>query len=51
MCGKVPWAKYLDSLRSHGFDGTVILELPPENLLRHDGLADLARSVEVVRGS
>ena len=43
---RVPWRRLLSSVIEVGFDGTVILEVPPENFLKAGGLDALARSIE-----
>ncbi|MHC4208762.1 MAG: sugar phosphate isomerase/epimerase family protein [Planctomycetota bacterium] len=49
--GNVPWRRFLDALGGIGFDGTVVLEVPPANLLAAGGLAALERSVEALRST
>jgi sugar phosphate isomerase/epimerase len=46
---RVPWGRHLTDLAAAGFDGTVILEVPPEHFLPHGGLAALEESVRVLR--
>jgi sugar phosphate isomerase/epimerase len=49
--GNVPWRRFLDVLGGVGFDGTVILEVPPGNLLAAGGLTALERSIEALRSA
>jgi sugar phosphate isomerase/epimerase len=42
--GAVPWRDFLRLLREHGFDGRVILEVPPDQFLRAGGLQSLIDS-------
>ncbi|MHC4413651.1 MAG: sugar phosphate isomerase/epimerase family protein [Planctomycetota bacterium] len=46
--GNVPWPRFLDMLAAHGFDGAVILEVPPANFLADGGLDALKRSLEAL---
>ena len=46
---RVPWRRHLAELAAEGFDGTVILEVPPEYFLPHGGLAALEDSIRVLR--
>lgn len=46
--GRVPWERYLENLVAAGFDGTVILEVPPENFTAAGGLESLEHSVRAV---
>jgi sugar phosphate isomerase/epimerase len=43
--GGAPWRAWLDQLRAAGFDGTVVLEVPPSHFLRAGGLQALERSI------
>ncbi|MBD3244080.1 MAG: TIM barrel protein [Chitinivibrionales bacterium] len=43
--GTVPWHDYLLMLYAHGFDGTVILEVPAEQFIARGGRDDLERSI------
>jgi sugar phosphate isomerase/epimerase len=45
----VPWREFIKLLRSHGFDGRVILEVPPDQFLRAGGLQSLLDSARVLR--
>lgn len=45
----VPWQTYLARAVRAGFDGTVIVEVPPEHYLRHGGLAALRESAARLR--
>ncbi|NUQ62948.1 MAG: sugar phosphate isomerase/epimerase [Pirellulales bacterium] len=45
LFGNVPWPSFLRQLRSWGFDGTVILEVPVCNFLANGGLDSLVQSV------
>jgi sugar phosphate isomerase/epimerase len=47
--GNVPWREFLGALGGDGFDGAVILEVPPDNLLAAGGLSVLERSVRDLR--
>jgi sugar phosphate isomerase/epimerase len=44
--GRVPWGRLLGSVLEHGFDKTVILEVPPENYLHAGGLDALTQSID-----
>jgi sugar phosphate isomerase/epimerase len=46
---KVPWQQLLSSAVAGGFDGAVILEVPPEHYLRAGGLDTLVRSIEKLK--
>jgi sugar phosphate isomerase/epimerase len=45
----VPWRDFLQLLRSHGFDGRVILEVPPDQFLRAGGIQSLLDSAKALR--
>jgi sugar phosphate isomerase/epimerase len=47
--GNVPWRRFLNALGGARFDGTVILEVPPQNFLAAGGLVALERSMEALR--
>jgi len=47
--GNVPWRDFIKLLRSHGFDGRVILEVPPDQFLRAGGLQSLLDSARALR--
>jgi len=46
--GNVPWRDFIRLLRSHGFDGRVILEVPPDQFLRAGGLPSLIDSARAL---
>ena len=46
--GNVPWQRFLEELAAAGFDGTVILEIPPRHFLDAGGLDTLTRSFELL---
>ncbi len=46
----VPWRQFIQLLRDHGFDGRVILEVPPDQFLRAGGLQSLIDSAKALRG-
>jgi sugar phosphate isomerase/epimerase len=48
---RVPWRRFLKSLIRNGFDGTVVLEVPPRNFLAAGGLVSLEQSVDALRSS
>ena len=45
----VPWREFIGLLRSRGFDGRVILEVPPDQFLRTGGLQSLIDSAKALR--
>lgn len=47
--GQVPWSQFLTQLRGAGFDGTVILEIPPRNFLTDGGREAFERTVQMVQ--
>jgi sugar phosphate isomerase/epimerase len=47
--GNVPWDRFLEMLVDHGFDETVILEVPASHFLAKGGLDALTRSVVALR--
>jgi sugar phosphate isomerase/epimerase len=47
--GAVPWRDFLRLLRDHGFDGRVILEVPPTEFLKAGGLPSLIDSAQALR--
>ena len=47
--GVVPWRDFLKLLHDHGFDGRVILEVPPDQFLKAAGLQSLIDSVEALK--
>jgi sugar phosphate isomerase/epimerase len=47
--GTVPWGDFLRLLADNGYDGRIILEVPPAEFLRAGGLETLAASVSAVR--
>lgn len=49
LYGNVPWQRFLASLVKVGFDGTVLLEVPPENFLSAGGLDAVTHSIRVLR--
>jgi sugar phosphate isomerase/epimerase len=46
---RVPWRRLLSSAVEAGFDGSVILEVPPENFLKAGGLDTLVQSIEKLK--
>lgn len=46
---KVPWKRFMEELKANGFDGTVILEIPPDNLMAAGGLQALEETVNAFR--
>jgi sugar phosphate isomerase/epimerase len=46
--GNVPVARFLTQLTANGFDGTVILEVPPDRFLANGGLETLVRSTRLL---
>jgi sugar phosphate isomerase/epimerase len=46
---RVPWKRMLTLAVDGGFDGAVILEVPPDNFLSTGGLHALSRSVEKIK--
>ncbi|MGE5294501.1 MAG: sugar phosphate isomerase/epimerase family protein [Solirubrobacterales bacterium] len=48
--GAVPWREFIALLCKHGFDGRVILEVPPDSFLRAGGLQSLIDSAMALRG-
>ena len=47
--GAVPWRDFLKLLSSHGFDGRVILEVPPTEFPKAGGLQSLIDSVQALK--
>jgi len=47
--GEVPWCKFIRLLADYGFDGRVILEVPPGQFLRAGGLQSLTDSVTALK--
>jgi sugar phosphate isomerase/epimerase len=47
--GAVPWRDFLTLLRDHGFDGRVILEVPPTEFPKAGGLQSLIDSAQALR--
>lgn len=47
--GNVPWRDFLAQAAAHGFDGTVILEVPPEHYLANTGLDAVVQSAQSLR--
>lgn len=47
--GKVPWRQFLNRLLGAGFDGTVILEIPPRNFLADGGREAFSRTVRSMK--
>jgi sugar phosphate isomerase/epimerase len=45
----VPWREFLTLLRDHGFDGRVILEVPPDQFLRAGGIQSLIDSAKALK--
>jgi len=45
LFGNVPWKRFLNSLTDNGFDGTVILEVPPRHCLSVGGIEGLEQSL------
>jgi sugar phosphate isomerase/epimerase len=48
--GTVPWRDFLVRAAAAGFDGTVILEVPPQHFLAAGGLETLIRSARALQG-
>jgi sugar phosphate isomerase/epimerase len=46
---RVPWESMLARALDRGFDGTVVLEVPPENFLAAGGLSALVQSVDKIK--
>jgi sugar phosphate isomerase/epimerase len=46
---RVPWDGMLGRALERGFDGTVILEVPPQNYLAAGGLSALTRSIDKIK--
>lgn len=49
--GTVPWREFLKLLFDHGFDGRVILEVPPDSFLRAGGIHSLIDSAKALKKS
>jgi len=49
LFGNVPWRRFLGILRARGFDGTVILEVRPEDFSAGGGLDAVSRSIRALR--
>jgi sugar phosphate isomerase/epimerase len=47
--GAVPWQDFLGLLMNHGYDGRIILEVPPSEFLKAGGISSLADSVRALR--
>ncbi|UCH84148.1 MAG: sugar phosphate isomerase/epimerase, partial [Candidatus Latescibacterota bacterium] len=47
--GRVPWQDYLGELLARGFDGTVIIEVPPELYIMSGGMESLEKSIAGLR--
>jgi sugar phosphate isomerase/epimerase len=47
--GTVPWRDFLRLLADHGYDGRIILEVPPAHFLRAGGIETLTVSVAALR--
>jgi len=47
--GTVPWRDFLTLLTEHGFDGRVILEVPPTEFPKAGGLQSLIDSAQALR--
>jgi sugar phosphate isomerase/epimerase len=47
--GVVPWRDFLALLHDHGFDGRVILEVPPDQFLKSGGLPTLRDSATALQ--
>ncbi|MCU0916473.1 MAG: sugar phosphate isomerase/epimerase [Planctomycetes bacterium] len=47
--GLVPWREFLRLLRDHGFDGRVILEVPPTEFPKAGGLQSLLDSIQALK--
>jgi sugar phosphate isomerase/epimerase len=47
--GTVPWRDFLKLLHDHGFDGRVILEVPPDQFLKAAGLQSLIDSAHALQ--
>lgn len=46
---RVPWESMLARALDRGFDGTVILEVPPQNFLAAGGLSSLTESIDKIK--
>ncbi len=46
--GTVPWRDFIKLLVEHGFDGRIILEVPPTEFPKADGLASLVASAQAL---
>lgn len=46
----VPWREFIKLLRDHGFDGRIILEVPPDQFLRAGGIQSLIDSAKALKG-
>lgn len=47
--GAVPWREFIGLLVKHGFDGRVILEVPPDSFLRAGGIDSLIDSAKALK--
>jgi sugar phosphate isomerase/epimerase len=47
--GAVPWREFIGLLVNHGFDGRVILEVPPDQFLRAGGIQSLIDSAKALK--
>jgi len=47
--GAVPWEDFLRFLMNHGYDGRIILEVPPSEFLKAGGISSLADSARALR--
>jgi len=47
--GEVPWRRFLTMLREAGFDGTVVLEIPPRNFLSAGGRGSFTKTVGAMK--
>jgi sugar phosphate isomerase/epimerase len=46
---RVPWERMLTRALDRGFEGTVILEVPPQNFLAAGGLSSLTESIDKIK--
>ena len=47
--GEVAWREFIRLLADHGFDGRIILEVPPDQFLRAGGLPSLVDSITALK--
>jgi len=49
VSNRVPWERMLSLALQNGFEGTVVLEVPPQNFLAGGGMSAIARSAERIK--